>query len=115
MSGPLANSLSKCVDFVIGHGKSGVGDQEAISFCTTLFTALGRGRSLAASFQAAKPASEPFCLHALRFNPETFFLPVPNGQSLLFNPDTPASKLLTQDDNVPDDGDCCELEIFLKK
>ena len=35
MSGPLAQALCECVDFVIGHGHSEVGDEEALTFSKT--------------------------------------------------------------------------------
>ena len=80
MSGPLAQALCECVDFVIGHGHSEVGDEEALTFSRTLYYSLGRGMSLDSSFKAAKLASEPFHLHRT-FNPEKFYLPVPNQKS----------------------------------
>jgi len=58
MSGPLAQALCECVDFVIGHAHSEVGDQEALSFCEALYKALGRGWSLDRSLKTAKRASE---------------------------------------------------------
>jgi hypothetical protein len=77
MSGPLAQALCECVDFVIGHAHGEVGDQEALSFCNTLYETLGYGRSLDRSFKAAKKASDPFHLYSQTFNPEHFLLPVP--------------------------------------
>ena len=58
MSGSLAQALCECVDFVIGHAHSEVGDQEALSFCEALYKALGRGWSLDCSLKTAKRASE---------------------------------------------------------
>ena len=77
MSEPPAQALCVCVDFVIGHAHSEVGDQEALSFCETLYETLGYGRSLDRSFKAAKKSSDPFYLYSQIFNPEHFFLPVP--------------------------------------
>jgi hypothetical protein len=62
---------------VIGHGRSKVSDNDALSFSETLYRALGSGRSLDDSFKTAKLASNPFYLYARNFNPEQFFLPVP--------------------------------------
>ncbi len=76
MSGPLAMALCESVDFVIGHSHSKVSDNDALSFSRTLYRALGRGRSLDASFKAAN-ISNRFNLYARNFNPEQFLLPVP--------------------------------------
>ena len=100
MSGPLAQALVECVDFVIGHGHSEVGDEEALTFSKTLYFSLGRGYSLDASFKAAKLASEPFQLHR-SCNPEKFFLPVPDQRLVLE----------VQDQS---DSNCNELVHFLK-
>jgi hypothetical protein len=93
MSGPLAQALCECVDFVIGHGHREVGDEDALAFSKTLYYSLGRGYSLDASFKAAKLASEPFQLHR-SCNPEKFFLPGPGQRQ--------------------SDSDCNELVRFLK-
>ena len=74
MSGLLAEQLSESVDFVIGHGLSEIGDDEAIIFTKTLFDALGQGLSLHASFLSASMVSNPFRLYARRCSPASFFL-----------------------------------------
>jgi hypothetical protein len=98
MSGPLARALCDCVDFVIGHSNSEVGDEEALTFSKMLYYSLGRGKSLDCSFKAAKLASGPFQLHG-SCNPEKFFLPCPDQRSGL---EMPSSKTQTAQEKPSD-------------
>jgi hypothetical protein len=110
MSGPLAQALCECVDFVIGHGNSEVGDEEALTFSKTLYYSLGCGNSLDGSFKAAKLASEPFQLHR-SCNPEKFFLPGPDQRSGLA---MPSGKTQTAQEKPSDlTSETAALENFL--
>ena len=74
MSGLLAKLLSEGIDFVVGHGDSEVGDENAIVFSETLYDHMGGGLSLFASFLSAVLSSRPYQLLAPRCDPSKFLL-----------------------------------------
>ncbi|KAJ1488191.1 hypothetical protein T484DRAFT_1783923 [Baffinella frigidus] len=75
-SGAFAAALTQWVDFAIGHGEEDAVDDEAIVFTEILYQNLGEGKSLRASFTAARTASgtRSYQLFCRRVDPKQWSL-----------------------------------------